>query len=318
MGQFYTLTIIAHVSLFLLLQSIAPVLANVYDDPRLENVIRVSSITFLISLIGFMSGTMMNKEMRFKRLSIVDAIAESVGALSTVFMAWYGLGYWSIAYGVLLLETVRQSGYLIRAGKWVRPRMMTARIKGILDFSWKAALQATVGYSIFNLDIAVAGLYLSTTELGFYQFAAVLAMMPAVKVLPLLRQVALPVYSKIQDKASHIEYYFLKSQRLSALLFVPVFWGVAASANSMVPAFFGDKWGPAAVIIALYCLSMPMRSLEQLFGPVLKSLNKMNLIIGNTVIFALILIPGFFIGARYGGEGMAMSWIFSFFIRLFV
>ena len=158
LGQFYTLTIIAHTSLFLLLQLLAPVLAGVYDDPRLEDVIRVSSLTFLISLIGFMSGTMLNKEMRFKKLSMVDAASESVGALSTVFMAWYGLGYWSIVFGVLAMETVRQTGYLIRAGKWVRPGKLTSKIKGILDFSWKAALQATVGYSIFNLDIAIAGL----------------------------------------------------------------------------------------------------------------------------------------------------------------
>ena len=318
LGQFYTLTIIAHTSLFLFLQLLAPVLAGVYDDPRLEDVIRVSSLTFLISLIGFMSGTMLNKEMRFKKLSMVDAASESVGALSTVFMAWYGLGYWSIVFGVLAMETVRQTGYLIRAGKWVRPGKLTSKIKGILDFSWKAALQATVGYSIFNLDIAIAGLYLSTTDLGFYQFAAVLAMMPAVKVLPLLRQVALPVYSKIQDQASQIEYYFLKSQRMSALLFVPVFWGVAATANTMVPAFFGEKWVPAAIIITLYCLSMPMRSLEQLFGPVLKSLNKMNVIIVNTIIFAAILIPGFYIGAQFGSGGMALSWLFSFFISFMI
>lgn len=314
LGEFYTLTIIAHVSLFLLLQLLAPVLAGVYDDPRLENVIRVSSISFLVSLIGFMSGAMLNKEMRFKKLSIVDAIAESVGALSTVFMAWYGLGYWSIVFGALLLEVTRQTGYLSRSGIFVRPTWLTSRIKSVLDFSWKSALQGTIGYSIFNLDVAVAGLYLSTTELGFYQFAAVLAMMPAVKVLPLLRQVALPVYSKIQDDASQVSYYFIKSQRLSALLFVPVFWGLAATANSLVPAFFGDKWQPAALMITLYCLSMPMRSLEQLFGPVLKSLNKMNVIILNTAIFAAILIPGFYIGAQFGGEGMALSWLISFFV----
>jgi len=312
MREFFTLAIVAHTAFFLLLQIIAPYLSDLYGDPRLEDVVRVSSLTFLISLIGYVPAVTMNKEMNFKRLTIVDTIADSVGAVSTVLMAWQGLGYWSIILGIVAMELVRQIGYLIRAQRWVWPGKFSSDIKPILNFSWKSASQATVAYSIFNLDVAVAGLFLSTTDLGFYQFAVVLAMMPAAKALPVLRQVALPTYSKIQNDAGQVEYYFLKSQRISSLLFVPVFWGLAATANSMVPALFGEKWEPAAFIITLYCLSMPMRSIEQLFSPVLKSLNKMNVILVNTAIYAAILIPGFFIGAQYGSQGMALSWLFCF------
>ena len=311
-GEFFTLTIISHVLIFSILQMIAPILASVYGDERLVNVTRVLSLGFLITLIGFIPRTLMNKEMQFKRLSVVDAIAESVGAISTVLFAWQGFGYWAIIFGNLIAEIVRQPGYLIRSNIWIWPTWFTSKIKEIFDFSWKAALQATVVYSIFNLDIAIAGLFFSTTDLGYYQFAVVLAMMPASKVLPLLRQVALPMYSKIQDNGTLVEYYFLKTQRLSAFLLIPVFLGIAAIINTLIPIAFGIKWQPAALVTALYCLSMPLRSLEQLFNPVLKSLNKMNVILVNTAIFAIVLIPSFFIGAQFGIEGMALTWFFSF------
>jgi O-antigen/teichoic acid export membrane protein len=312
-GEFFTLTIIAHFLLFALLQISAPYLADFYDDQRLEAVVRVTSVTFIIALVGFIPGTLLNREMRFKKLSVVDATAESVSALSTVTLAWAGFGYWSIIAGILILETIKQFGYLIKNTVWVFPKRFTAKTKSIFEFSWKAALQATIGYAIFNVDIAIAGFYLSTMELGYYQFAVMLAMMPAAKVLPLLRQVAYPVYSKIQEDPEGIERYFLKSQRLSALLFVPVFFGLAGVANTLIPALFGDKWAPAALTLSVYCLSMPIKSLEQLFGPVLKSLNKMNVIIGNTAIFGVVLVPSFLIGAQYGGVGLALSWLLTFF-----
>ncbi|GFD90321.1 lipopolysaccharide biosynthesis protein [Tenacibaculum sp. KUL152] len=318
LSEFFTFTIVAHVSLFLILQLSASVLADFYGDERLEDVIRFTSIAFLIALIGFIPGTLLNRNMKFKKLSMVDATAESISALTTVTLAWAGFGFWSIIIGMLLAESLRQCGYLLKNTVWVMPRWFTSKTKSIFEFSWKASLQSTVGYMIFNIDVAIAGIYLSTIELGYYQFAVMLAMMPAAKVLPLLRQVAFPVYSNIQEDSKAIERYFLKSLRLSALLFVPVFFGLAAVSDTLTSTFFGDKWSGAITVLFIYCLSMPLKGIEQLFGPLLKSLNKMNVIIGNTAIFGAVLIPSFFIGAQFGGEGLAIAWLVSFSCCFFI
>lgn len=313
-GEFFTLSIIAHSLFFLLLQAIAEPLAQAYNDPRLADVIRVTSCTFLISLIGFVPSTILNRDMQFKKLAIVDALSESVGALTTVFLAWKGWGYWSLVIGVLVSEFVKQTGYALRNPKWIWPSRFTQKIKEIVSFAWKSATQAAIGYTVFNVDVAIAGLFLTTAELGFYQFAVVLAMMPAAKVLPMLRQVALPVYSKIQNDPSSLERYFLKTQRISALIFVPIFWGIGAVASTLVPVVFGEKWEPAAILIAVYCITMPLKCLEQLFGPLLKAINRVDVTLSNTLIYAIILIPSFFIGAQYGALGLASSWFIAFLV----
>ncbi|MHC6646305.1 lipopolysaccharide biosynthesis protein [Alteromonas sp. HB246098] len=313
-GEFFTLSIIAHSLFFLLLQSIAEPLAQAYNDPRLADVIRVTSCTFLISLIGFVPSTILNRDMQFKKLAIVDALSESVGALTTVFLAWKGWGYWSLVIGVLVSEFVKQTGYALRNPKWIWPSRFTQKIKEIVSFAWKSATQAAIGYTVFNVDVAIAGLFLTTAELGFYQFAVVLAMMPAAKVLPMLRQVALPVYSKIQNDLSSLERYFLKTQRISALIFVPIFWGIGAVASTLVPVVFGEKWEPAAILIAVYCITMPLKCLEQLFGPLLKAINRVDVTLSNTLIYAIILIPSFFIGAHSGALGLASSWFIAFLV----
>lgn len=317
-GEFFTLSIIAHFLLFILLQILAEPLATFYGDARLEDVIRVTSLTFIISLIGFIPSTLLNREMLFKKLAMVDAIAESIGALATVTLAWLGYGYWSIVFGVVLTEILKQVGYLFRSPSWIWPKKFTERIKNTYEFAWRAATQSALGYIIFNVDVAIAGVFLSITELGIYQFAVVLAMMPAAKVLPMLRQIALPVYAKIQDEPASLEWYFLKTQRISALIFVPVFWGMGGTAFVLIPTVFGAKWSDAAMVIAVYCISMPIKSLQQLFSPLMKATGHMKVVLSNTLLYGLILIPSFFVGAQFGGVGIAISWLAAFGFAFFL
>ena len=57
---------------------------------------------------------------------------------------------------------------------------------------------------------------------------------------------------------------------------------------------------------------MPLKCLEQLFGPLMKATGNMKTVLSNTLIYGLILIPSFFIGAQYDGVGIAFAWLVSF------
>ena len=59
---------------------------------------------------------------------------------------------------------------------------------------------------------------------------------------------------------------------------------------------------------------MPLKCLEQLFGPLLKAINRVDVTLSNTLIYAIILIPSFFIGAQYGALGLASSWFIAFLV----
>nr|WP_256444417.1 polysaccharide biosynthesis C-terminal domain-containing protein [Aestuariibacter sp. A3R04] len=61
----------------------------------------------------------------------------------------------------------------------------------------------------------------------------------------------------------------------------------------------------------IYCLSMPFRSGEQMFSPLLKSTGKLNVLITNIFITFAILTPCFyFIGKS--PELMALAWLIGF------
>lgn len=310
-SQFFAFMIIAHLLFFALMQLSAPFIASFYDNPAIEAVLQITSFNFLIVLIGIMQQTKLNRDMRFKQLSLIDAFSESVGSLTTVSMAYMDFGFWSIVVGNLVASTLKQMGYLMNERTWVWPARITSSIRDMVSFAKKASFLGLLAHLTTNIDIAIAGIVMSSHEVGIYQFAIVVAMIPASKVMPLIRQVAFPAYAKIQGDPERQLRYFQKSQRMAYLLFVPVFWGIAACAIIAVPLVFGEKWRAAGPVIMFYCLSMPLRSGYQMFSPLLKSSGKLNVMISNMCFTLMILIPCFyFMGTT--PEKMALAWLTGF------
>ncbi|MEG3767662.1 lipopolysaccharide biosynthesis protein [Alteromonas sp. 14N.309.X.WAT.G.H12] len=310
-SQFFSFMIIAHLLFFALMQLSAPFIASFYDNPAIEAVLQITSFNFLIVLIGIMQQTQLNRDMRFKQLSLIDAFSESVGSLTTVSMAYMDFGFWSIVVGNLVASTLKQIGYLTNERTWVWPARITSSIRDMVTFAKKASFFGILAHLTSNIDIAIAGIVMSSYEVGIYQFAIVVAMIPASKVMPLIRQVAFPAYAKIQDDPERQRRYFQKSQRMAYLLFIPVFWGIAACAIHAVPLIFGEKWQAAGTVIMLYCLSMPLRSGFEMFSPLLKSSGNLNIMISNMFITLVILIPCFyFIGTT--PERMAVAWLVGY------
>ena len=98
--EFFTFMIMAHVLFFILLQLSSPYIAEFYANPSVEPALQVTSFGFLIVLIGITQQTHLNRNMQFKRLSMIDAICESIGSISTLALAYYGMGFWSIIAGM--------------------------------------------------------------------------------------------------------------------------------------------------------------------------------------------------------------------------
>jgi O-antigen/teichoic acid export membrane protein len=127
--------------------------------------------------------------------------------------------------------------------------------------------------------------------------------------MPLIRQVALPAYAQIQKDRSKFNYYFLKSQRLAFLLFAPIFWGIAATSQQLVPAVFGDKWEAASAVLTAYCIMMPFRTSHELFNPALKTLDKVRILISNEILILTVMCPLFYLLGEKGPLGLAFAWL---------
>lgn len=310
--QYTTFSYLAHTALFLFLYLIAGFIANLYGNASLEKVIQLSSISFLISCLGLNSKALLSRDLNFKTISISEAAGDIFCSLTTLYLAYIGLGFWAIVWGNLLKVTVENTLLIFFKPVFFTPSLIKKDTKPLVRFASKAAFLGALAHIATNADIAIAGFFLSEHELGIFQFAVVFAMMPMSKIMPMLRQVALPAYAKLQDDPVKLRQYFIKSQRMMLFIMIPLFWGISSCSYTIIPIVFGDKWSDACLVLSVYCLSIPLKLILELVGPVFKAIGDVNTLITNTFINIAIMLPSFAIGSLWGPVGLAFSWLVGF------
>ena len=75
---------------------LAPVIAWFYHEPRLIGITLVLSITFLLASSTVQHVALLNRQMRFGVIAVIDVISMLAGYLTGIGMALWKYGYWSL------------------------------------------------------------------------------------------------------------------------------------------------------------------------------------------------------------------------------
>ncbi len=82
--------------LWLLLVAVSPLVAAFYREPRLLWVTIILAVGFFFNAVGVQHSAMLQRQMRFTALAIIDFIALFSGIIVAIAMALYGFKYWSL------------------------------------------------------------------------------------------------------------------------------------------------------------------------------------------------------------------------------
>src|SRR6266404_5099344 len=80
----------------LLVAASAPVVAWFYREPRLIGITLVLSITFVLASSAVQHIALLNRQMRFRAIAVIDILSMLAGYLIAVGMALSGCSYWAL------------------------------------------------------------------------------------------------------------------------------------------------------------------------------------------------------------------------------
>jgi len=300
-------------SLFFALQLLlADTIGSYYQSDVVASILKVNAWCFLILALEVIPAALLARDMEFKKVSIISAIANITAAISTLILAYLGYGFWALIIGEIVSITLRTAMTLVIKPINFLPSFKISEIKPMLAFGGVLSGHAILIYFFLHMDVAIAGRHMSAIEVGLFAVGLQFALMPQKKILPILRQVAFPAFSKIQDQPERISAYILKAQKLSLLITIPIFWGLASVVDLIIPLILGEKWTAAVLPTMIILLVMPLRFCEELFMPALKSQRKVNHMIVNTLIMLVIMFVAIMFGVNYGAVGLASAWALGF------
>ena len=303
----FWINLLAGAILSLIALAMGPFVAEFYHEKQLTAVTAVLATAFLFNAAGVQHGALLERQMRFVALSVIDIASLFVGAAIGVIMALRGFGYWSLVVTSTVTPLVYSICVWVASG-WVpgRPRRNTG-IRSMMRFGGTLTLYGLVTYVSRNLDKVLLGRFWGVEALGIYGRAYQLVNIPTDNLTSSAGGVVFAALSRLQGEPDRLRSYFLKGYTLLLSLTVPIALMCGIFGGDIIHVFLGHKWMSA---VPVFRLLAPMTLGVGILTPVgglLASCGLVDRILKIALINAPLLIGGYSIGLHWGPEGVALA-----------
>jgi PST family polysaccharide transporter len=296
--------------------AIAPILVSFYQEPRLLWVTVILSASFLFHAAGVQHLALLQREMRFAALTVIEIVSLLISSVVGIGMAYVGFGYWALVAWSLAMPVANSVGAWL-VTDWVPEAPSRAvGMRSMMRFGGTVTLNCLIVYIAYNFDKVLLGRFWGAEALGIYERAYQLIRIPTQYLVTAVDGVAFPALSRIQDKPHLLRSYFLKSYAIVLALTVPITIACAVFADDLIFFLLGPKWQHTAVIFRLLSPTVLVLSLINPWGWLLYSMGRVWLSLKIALVLAPLVMGGYIMGLPHGPHGVA--WGFSTMMVLWV
>lgn len=291
---------------------VAVPLSRFYATSSLVPVTVVLSTVLVLDSLRIVRTSKLARELRFKYLSLLEALKSLLAVTFTLVLVFSGAGYWSLVLGNVFASLGVTLFVLIRLPQhFARPRFRA--LKSTLMFSSHFFVGSLAWYGYSNSDFVVAGRVLGRRALGEYTLAWTLISAPADKIMAVFGRVMPTMFSAVQRDPAALKRYFLLFTEVLGILMIPVSAGLALVAHDFVLLVFGAKWAPAVIPLQLLCFFTSVNVLANVPLPVLQVTGQASFPARWGLMTLAVLPPAFFFsGSHWGTVGIAAIWLSVF------
>ncbi|RZL22686.1 MAG: lipopolysaccharide biosynthesis protein [Rhodococcus sp. (in: high G+C Gram-positive bacteria)] len=220
----------------------APLIAELYDNELVADLVRAIAVTFALNGIAAQSRAHLIRKLQFGRIAIVEVFAQSVALTFAIWFAIGGHGYWSLAWQQIIQALITMVGFVLLA-KWV-PSLPKRRSGVGNQLKFGSAYMATqlLVYISSNVSSVILGARFGAAQLGLYNRAFQLFSLPLNQITAPATNVALATLSRIQNDEKRFDSFVLRGQLI--LTNTVIFFYVLAfvEADAFVSIALGEGW----------------------------------------------------------------------------
>lgn len=294
----------------------APVALHLFfPDERLVPIVTTMAITFLlVPATAICTGTL-SRELRLAAVAKIELVAALIRCGTALALAWSGLGVMSLVYG-FLCERVVASILLVWAANWRPTWVMSPRLaQPLLTFGANLTAARLLWFVYSRIDIVIVGRVLGVEILGLYTLAAQIAGAFFQFISSAYYRIAFPLIARLQG-SEKLGPVLLKASTYLAIVSLPVFLGISATANDIVVLFLGERWIAAVLPLQVLALVGAMQTLSGLLPQGTNAIGRPELGTYVNLFSVPVFGAAFYVGsAWYGLEGILLAWLVIFPIR---
>jgi O-antigen/teichoic acid export membrane protein len=234
---------------------IAPAVARFYGQPVLQPLMLIAAAQVVVGALGTVQQALLSRTLRFADLAKVGAFATVLSGAAGVAAAYLGYGVWALAIQ-LISSTILSTGALWLVSDW-RPvlHFRLSTIRPIIGFGAWLSLSSTLEVLYSQGFALLVGKLHGVRDLGFYSRAASTQQLPTNVLSSIIGRVALPLFATRSDDREALRRGLRTALQLVMLVNLPLMTGLALLPDLVIVALFGEKWLPAAPILAILAWS---------------------------------------------------------------
>lgn len=241
----------------------APSIAEFYNDRELTAVVRVLSLTLIISGVKNVQQAYVSRNMLFKHF-FYATLGGTIGAAAIgIAMAYMGYGVWALVVQQVFNAAV-DTVILWITVKWRPGRTFSLqKLKGLFSFGWKMLVSGLLDTVYGNLRQLLVGKIYSSSDLAYYNRGQQFPNFIVNNINSSIDSVLFPVMSSVQDDREKIKNMTRKSIKISVYVMAPMMMGLAFTAETVVRLVLTDKWlacVPFLRIFSVTCMFHPIHT----------------------------------------------------------
>lgn len=295
--------------LTVLIWGMSPHIANLYKSDQVEEVLKYVCIGIGLGAFGSTSRALLMKENNFKKITVIDLIAEIVSSICAVIFAIYIDGILAVSTKYIMRPMIQSILSLIYKPLSIKTLFAIDlnESKKIISYSSNVLGSQLFMYANNNIDYFLVGTYLGKIQLGLYTLAFQWGSIARYYLSSAIMRVMFPEVSKLQHNLVKVKNMYLDIISKLALITLPLCIGLALVSYEFIYILYGQNWLETVRVLQVLLVAGGIASITVVGGPVLRGIGKpqveMKISILSFCSFSLLLM----IFIRYGLVAVAYT-----------
>lgn len=235
--------------------ALAVPIAGFYDDPRLVGVTLALSVTFLLNGVATQFRADLNRTFRFGNLALIEIVSQALALGVALGMAAMGWGYWALVAQQVLFVAFEVLALPVVGGWWPGLPRRGEPMRQFLTFGGGVVASQVLTYMSRNVDSVVIGRSFGAVDLGFYNRAFQLMLLPLNQINAPSSRVALPTLSRLQEQPERYRQFLSFGQRVLLNIVSLILGFSLAQAPAVVLIALGPQWSETVPLFQILAIA---------------------------------------------------------------
>lgn len=235
--------------------------AALFTEPGVAPVLRLLAWVPVIGALEFLPSAILQRDMRFKSVSIV-LICRSIGAtVTTILSVLAGASYLSAAYGAIAYALIGAAGVNIALPGHMVARPGLYGWRRIVPFGLRVMSIGGISVLAMRMSELVIGRIAGLVALGIYSRASTLYNAIYTNVFGVAARVLFAKLAKDNRETGQIGATYLHGLQIVLAIMWPLLLSVAVLAAPIIYYAFGPRWLAAALPLAILMVAQALAML---------------------------------------------------------